>query len=167
VLSLLLAAVALSGPPNAPDTTPDFTVNPAGVRLPPRCDVTHVQARILSIVHAFNTGRGDSFGRYFTRRPSFQPYTSDVGRRYATGGVVTHRELTRFVNSRYAAGDGWTVSQLLTPQGNAGLPATAIYGLRLEVSYPGGSIGGGSKIVFSCSSGLVRRWVGPSYSRLR
>jgi hypothetical protein len=165
VLSLLFAAVALSGPPNAPDTTPDFTVNPAGVRLPPRCDVARVQPRILSIVHAFNAGRGATFGKYFTRRPSFQPYTGDVGRKYAKGSVVTRRELTRFVHSRYAAGDGWTISQLLTPQGDVGLPATAIYGIRLTVSYPGGSLQGGSKIVVSCSSGLVRRWVGPANSR--
>jgi hypothetical protein len=165
VLSLLLAAVAIAGPPNAPDTTPDFTVNPTGVRLPPKCDVPRVQPRVLSIVHTFNTGRGGSFARNFTRRPSFQPYTGDLGRRYATAPRVSRRELTRFVNSRYEVGDGWTVSRLLTPQGSVGAPVTAIYGLSLTVSYPGGNVQGGAKIVVSCSSGLLRRWVGPAYGR--
>jgi hypothetical protein len=165
VLSLLLAAVALSGPPNAPDTAPDLTVHPAAVELPPNCDVAAVQARLVGIVHAFNTGDGRSFARYFTRRPSFQPYTGDVGRKYAKGARVSRRELARFVRSRYAARDGWTISQLMAPQGSIGLPQAAVYGLGLTVSFPGGSVAGGSKIVVSCSSGLVRRWVGPAYSR--
>ena len=127
--------------------------------------MAHVRPRVLSIVHAFNTGRAAVFGKNFTRRPSFQPYTGDVGRRYARAPLVTRRGLTRFVNARYAAGDGWTVSQLLPPLGSAGLPVTAIYGLNLSVSYPGGHLAGGTKLVISCSSGLVRRWVGPAYSR--
>jgi hypothetical protein len=165
VLSLLFAAAALAGPPNAPDTTPDFTVHPAGVQLPPKCAVPRAQSRILSIVHAFNTGRGSIVATQFTRRPSFQPYTGDIGRRYATHPRVTRREVARFVNSRYAAGDGWTASDLMPPQGSAGLPATATYGLGLTVSYPGGSLEGGSKILISCSSGLVSRWAGPAYGR--
>ena len=165
MLSLLLAAVAVAGPPNAPDTTPDFIVNPAGVQLPPKCDVPRVQPRVLSIIHAFNTGRASTFAKHFTRRPSFQPYTGDVGRKYANAASVNRRELTRFVKSRYRAGDGWTVSRLLTPQGSVGLPSRAIYGLSLTVTYPGGNVEGGAKIVVSCSSGLVTRWVGPAYAR--
>jgi hypothetical protein len=165
VLSLLLAAAALSGPPNAPDTTPDFMAHPAGVQLPGKCEVARVQSRILSIVHAFNTGHGTVLATHFTRRPSFQPYVGDIGRRYAQRPRVTRRELVRFVNSRYAARDGWTVSALMPPQGTAGLPSTAIYGLGLTVSYPGGSLEGGAKIVVSCSSGFVTRWVGPAYGR--
>ena len=164
-LPILLSATALSRPPHAPDTTPDFTVDPTSVELPRPCDVAHVKPRLLSIVHAFNTGRGRTFADQFTPRPSFQPYTGDAGRRYATHPRVTSRELTRFVNARYAAGDGWTASRLEPPLGDAGLPAEAIYGLSLTVSYPRGRIDGGAKIIISCSSGLVRRWVGPAYSR--
>lgn len=150
---------------NAPDTTPDFKVNAPGVRLPPKCQVQPVQRRILSIVHALNTHQEEEFASNFTARTSFQPYLGDVGRSYARRGFATRRELARFVRARYSAGDGWTVSELMTPQGSARLPTTAIYGLRLTISSPGGSVEGGSKIVVSCSSGLVRRWVGPPYSR--
>jgi hypothetical protein len=145
--------------PHALDTTPSYTVNPLPVRLPAKCRVPRVERRLLSMIHSFNAGQGDEFASNFTQRPSFQPYLGDVGQTYARRGHLTRSELARFVHIRYSAGDGWTASRLLTPQGTAGLPATAIYGLQLSVSYPGGSVAGGSKIVVSCSSGLVRRWV--------
>ena len=151
--------------PHALDITANYTVNPSPVRLPAKCRVPRVERRVLSMIHSFNTAQGDEFASHFTQRPSFQPYLGDVGQTYAKRGHVPRSELARFVHSRYLAGDGWTVSVLLTPQGSSGLPATAIYGLQLSVSYPGGSVEGGSKIVVSCSSGRVRRWVGPAYSR--
>ena len=165
MLLLLLAVVALAGPPNAPDTTPDFAAQPAGVQLPEECDVARVQARLLAVVHAFNSGRGQALASNFTRRAGFQPYLGDVGRKYARRGLVDRRELSRFVRERYAAGDGWTAMKLLAPQGSSGLPATTVFGLRLAVSSPAGRVEGGTKIVVSCSSGLVLRWVGPVYSR--
>jgi hypothetical protein len=151
--------------PHALDTAVNYTVNPSPVRLPAKCQVPRVERRVLSMIHAFNTAQGDEFASNFTQPPSFHPYLGDVGQTHFNRGRVTRRELARFVHTRYLAGDGWTVSKLLTPQRSAGLPSTAIYGVQLSVSYPGGSVEGGAKIVVSCSSGLVRGWVGPAYSR--
>jgi hypothetical protein len=151
--------------PHALDTAVNYTVNPSPVRLPAKCQVPRVERRVLSMIHSFNTAQGDEFASNFTQPPSFHPYLGDVGQTFANRGRVTRRELARFVHTRYLAGDGWTVSMVLTPQGRSGLPGTAIYGLQLSVSYPGGSVEGGAKIVVSCSSGLVRGWVGPAYSR--
>jgi hypothetical protein len=132
--------------PHALDTTVNYTVNRSPVRLRAKCRVPRVERRVLSMIHAFNTGQGDEFASNFTQPASFQPYLGDVGQTHVNRGRVTRRELARFVHTRYLAGDGWTVSVLLTPQGRSGLPATAIYGLQLSVSYPGGSVEGESFI---------------------
>ncbi|MDP9307051.1 MAG: hypothetical protein M3P15_01940 [Actinomycetota bacterium] len=163
VALLLLAVFGLTEPPNAPDTTADFTVNSPAVRLPVKCQVPGVERRVLSIIHAFNTGHGDEFASNFTRGANFDPYNGDI--RLGQGPLVSRRAIARFVDDRYSAGDGWTVSQLLTPQGDVGLPFEAVYGLRFTITYPGGSLAGGSKVVVACSSGLVSRWVGPAFGR--
>ena len=163
VALLLLAVFGLAGPPNAPDTTADFTVNSPAVRLPVKCQVPGVERRVLSIIHAFNTGHGNQFASNFTRGASFDPYNEDL--RLGQGQLVSHRAIVRFVNDRYSAGDGWTASQLQAPQGDVGLPFEAVYGLNFTISYPGGGVAGGSKVVVDCFSGLVIHWVGPAFGR--
>jgi hypothetical protein len=163
VALLLLAVFGLAGRPNALDTTADFTVNTPAVRLPVKCRVPGVERRVLSMIHAFNTGHGNEFASNFTGGAGFDPYNGDI--RLGQGPLVSRRAIARFVDHRYSAGDGWTVSKLLTPQGDVGLPFEAVYGLRFTVTYPGGSLAGGSKVVVDCYSGLVNRWVGPAFGR--
>jgi hypothetical protein len=131
--------------------------------LPAKCQVAGVKHRVLTIIHAFNTGEGEKFASNFTKGAIFDPYNGDV--RLGLGPLVGHRAIAGFVNDRYSAGDGWTLSQLLTPQGGVGLPVETVYGLGFTITYPGGSLAGGSKVVVACSSGLVSRWAGPAFGR--
>src|SRR5205823_3608054 len=123
--------------------------------------VPGVERRVLSIIHAFNAGHGDEFASNFTRGANFDPYSGDI--RLGQAPLVSPRAIARFVDDRYRAGDGWTVWQVLTPQGGVGLPFEAVYGLNFAITYSGGSLGGGSKVVVDCYSGLVSRWVGPAF----
>jgi hypothetical protein len=109
---------------------------------------------------AFNAGFGDDVAKRIIARGQFHPYTGSI----AGGGFVGKRAIARFVRARYRAGDGWTATRLVTPQGSVGLPAAAVYGLEFRVDYQGALFAepAAAKLVVDCDSGLLARWVGPA-----
>jgi hypothetical protein len=153
-------AVACSFGPNAAAVSPTFVVTPSAVELPGRCNVTSVERRVRAVLSVFNLGFGPLFAKNFVRRGQFHPYTGTI----KGSGFVGRGRIADFVRTRYRKGDGWTASRLLSPQGSAGLPTRAVYGLDFRVSYQGAVVAehAGAKLVVDCRSGLLEKWVGPS-----
>jgi hypothetical protein len=119
-----------------------------------------VRTTVRRALTAFNQGLGDDLARLLVARGQFHPYTSSI----KSPGFMRRPAIARFVGNRYHRGDGWTATRLFTPQGSAGLPSRAVYGLDLRVSYQGTTVAEhvGAKLVVDCSSGLLRAWVGPA-----
>jgi hypothetical protein len=152
--------VACTSGPNASPLAPGFSVTSTLLALPRRCTPNAVRRRVTAALSAFNLGAGEDFAKQFVRRGQFHPYTASI----RGSGFVGDSRIARFVRARYAAGDGWTATSLRPPQGTAGLPSRAIYGLEFTVSHQGAPFAdrSGSKLVVDCSSGLLKGWVGPA-----
>jgi hypothetical protein len=137
-------------------TVGPFTVTP---RLPARCAVAPTQARVAAVVRAFNVGDAKAFLRNFERPARFHPYSF----RIAGTGLTGREEISRFIAQRHAAGDHWAVTTLAPPSAGAS-GGRAIYGVGVGVTQHGRAArGGGGKVIISCTSGLVRFWLGPAY----
>jgi hypothetical protein len=144
--------VMCTGGPNARALSPTFRVARGGL-LPRACGATRVRSSVRGLLTAFNGGAGEAFAARFAQRGGL--------RAYAGSAVSGRRALTRFVRTRYDAGDGWTATRLTPPRDGHD---QAVYGLRLAVSYQGAIVraGAAAKLTVDCRSGLIRRWAGPS-----
>ncbi len=158
--SLMGPVVACTTGANASALSSTFSVARAGVALPVPCIPSRVQSNVRALLTSFNNGLGGALARRFVARGRFHPYTGSV----IGGRLIGRRAVASFVRTRYNAGDGWTASRLAPPQGPAGLPDHAVYGLMFAVTYQGTLIAAeaAAKLVVDCRSGLLRRWVGPS-----
>lgn len=145
---------------NARAALPDFRIVKGSARLPKRCAPRAVAIRIRSALTAFNAGTGTAFARHFTTDGVLVAYdTSRPGR----------AAIARFVNERYVAGDGWTAAVLKydsfvrAEPAPRTAPARGVYRLDLLLTARGQPLRPASaKLVVYCSSGLIRKWAGPS-----
>jgi len=154
------ALAAPGDPPTAPVLASSFHMGATRVALSKRCKREAVRSRLVAILGAFNTGRGDAFALNFAPRMVFVPYdgTSLAPR----GGIFRRASAAEFVRKRYVAGDGWTALVLIPPSGGSGLPAAAVYTVSLEVLVAGRIVAPRSaKVAVDCTTGLIRNWVGP------
>jgi hypothetical protein len=152
--------VACSRGRNALALSTGFRVAPTRVELPARCGPVAVRRALARVLAAFNVGLGDVLAKRFAARGQLHPYTGSI----AGAGFVGRRAIARFVRARYRAGDGWTATRLLTPQGSVGLPGRSVYGLEFGVTYQGALVTerASAKLVLDCRSGLLEGWVGPA-----
>lgn len=146
--------------PTAPTVASNFRVGSPRIRLHRRCKREAVRDRLLATLTSFNTGRGTAFAANFVSRMVFVPY--DGTPLSPRGGMYSRASVARFARQRHVAGDGWTSHALLPPVGGAGIPASAVYTVILEVLIDGHVVAPRSvKVVVACASGLIRNWVGP------
>lgn len=145
------AIAACSTGPNAHAVGPDFRVGRTPGRLPPGCAPSGVRDRVTAMLAAVNRGDGKLFTSEFAKDSLFR----------SGGTTIARRDRARFVSGRFRDGTGWTALQLQPPRKAS--RRSAAFALRLRVTN-GGSVVGDRKvaIVIDCSSGLIRRWVGPS-----
>jgi hypothetical protein len=154
----VVACSATGQTPNAQEVAANFIRAASPGRLPPRCSLGPVEARVLRLVRAFNVGDGGAFAAAFTRDGVFEPYTGTI-----TTGIVGRRAIGKFAANRHMHGDGWTLTGLAGPTTAAA--AGAIYGLGLQVwsrSNLAFDMNPDVKLVIDCRSGLISRWVGPA-----
>jgi hypothetical protein len=152
--------VSCSSGPNAIAVGPEFRVTHARVDLPNQCKPAAVRRFLTLALSGFDIGHGNTFAKRFAARGQFHPYTGTITR----PGFVGRRAIARYVGARYRAGDGWTATRLLTPQGSVGLPKTAAYRLAIRLSYQGVTVTErtSAKVVIDCRSGLIETWLGPA-----
>jgi hypothetical protein len=142
--------------PLAQEVSRDFTVDRTPLKLPGACRPGAVRARVESALRAFDLAGATAFARNFTGGANMQPYTASKPLLNLGG----RSQIAAFTARRTARGDGWTAARLSPPTGTAGLPATAVYGLTLRVTW--NAADAGVKLVIDCRSGLIARWVGPA-----
>lgn len=156
-LAVARPSVHASHHPPQPALSSDFSLEQTRLQLTGRCEPTFVARRIARMLGSFNVGRPYYFVAPFSAQTNFHPYN---GTREAFASR-TPEAIASFVRMRHRAGDGWTALALIPPSGSAG--ATAIYGLRLRVvkglAEPYTQ---GVKLVVVCSSGRIKRWLGPA-----
>jgi hypothetical protein len=75
----------------------------------------------------------------------------------------SHERIVVTRGARYADGDGWTATHLVSPRRRTSFAVSAVYMLELTVSHQSVSVADGlrTNLVVDCRSGLLRRWVGP------
>lgn len=109
------------------------------------------------MLRALAAGDGSTFAAGFTRSGYFAPFGGRVE-------AVGRGRIAAIVNGLRS--EIWGAHTLLPPRGTAGLPATAVYGLQIDVFHRGRLFRNrAAKVVVSCVPGRVSQWVGPNVPR--
>jgi hypothetical protein len=137
-----------------------FTITPKRV-LPGSCASAAVARHVTNMIGNFNAGNASSFASGFTPGGWFEPYSGRPAGRLLG---VTPSISKQIVSARSALGDRWTALRLQPPTGQTvRRSGNATYELALRVSADGQSFEEDVKVVVTCSTGKISKWLGPAW----
>jgi len=149
--------------PTARAAAAPLPVSSTEVQLPGRCAATEVAAKLgeflsdlnardaIAVVDAF-----DPAGFLWEAGGHFDPPNGTLG------GMRTPSDVEGFMRELDVRGERWVDGSVISPVGDANLPAETGFGLGFTTVRGGVRRDAGAKVVISCDTGLITHMAGPS-----